>query len=177
MKIDYKNPNLYYIAVPVLAGLWAILAGFVFYPSSIKAWEKSQTDFESLEKQITQLIALQPKRLEYKVDEKAEPEDFDFTKTVNDFARVFSISDTNYKLTVRGSTKRAGRQTRSASIVIKNIDTEKIAQFLSALLLRWPELRCEVINFEMKDWLIVPSFTSSVEDRPYTNISSKLLYN
>ena len=164
MKIHHKNPNLYYTTVPVLVGLWAILAGFVFYPGSIKAWEKSQADFESIEKQIKQLMALQPKRLEYKVDEKAEPEDFDFTKTVNDFARVFSISDTNYNLTVRGLTKRAGRQTRSASIVIKKIDTEKIAQFLSALLLRWPELRCEVLNFEKikntkNDWKVNMSLT------------------
>ena len=148
MKIDPKNPNLYYIVVPVLAGLWAILAGFVFYPGSIHAWEKSQTDFESAEKQIKQLVAIQPKRLDYKVDEKAKPEEFDFTKTINDFARVFSISDSNYNLTVRSPAKKAGRQTRSATIVIKTIDVEKLAQFLSAMLLRWPELKCEVLSFE-----------------------------
>ncbi len=148
MKIDMKNPNVYYAAAPVLAGLWVILAGFVFYPGSIKAWDKSQKDFETVERQIKQLAALQPKRLEYKVDEKAKPEDFDFTKTINEFARVFSISDSNYNLTVRGQTKRAGRQTRSATIVIKTIDIEKLAQFLSAMLLRWPELKCEVLSFE-----------------------------
>ena len=148
MKIDYKNPTVYYIAVPVTAGLWAILAGFVFYPASIEAWEKSRSDFESVEKQIKQLVALQPKRLDYKVDQKAKPEEFDFTKTINDFARVFSISDSNYNLTVRGQTKRAGRETRSATIVIKSIDIEKIAQFLSAMLLRWPDLKCEVLSVE-----------------------------
>ena len=84
----------------------------------------------------------------YEVDAKAKPEDFDFTKTINEFARIFSISDSNYNLTVRSRTKRAGRQTRSATIVIKTIDIEKLAQFLSALLLRWPELKCEVLSFE-----------------------------
>ena len=148
MKIDYKNPTVYYVAVPVIAGLWAILAGFFFYPASIEAWEKSRSDFESVEKQIKQLVALQPKRLDYKVDQKAKPEEFDFTKTINDFARVFSISDSNYNLTVRGQTKRAGRETRSATIVIKTIDIEKLAQFLSAMLLRWPELKCEVLSVE-----------------------------
>ena len=148
MKIDYKNPTVYYIAVPVIAGLWAVLAGFVLYPASIEAWEQSRSDFESVEKQIKQLIALQPKRLDYKVDQKAKPEEFDFTKTINDFARVFSISDSNYNLTVRGQTKRAGRETRSATIVIKTIDIEKLAQFLSAMLLRWPELKCEVLSVE-----------------------------
>jgi len=86
--------------------------------------------------------------LAYKVDEKAKPEEFDFTKTINDFARIFSISDSDYNLIVRGQTKRAGRQTRSATIVIKTIDIEKLAQFLSAMLLRWPELKCEVLSFE-----------------------------
>ena len=148
MKIDLKNPNVYYIAAPILAGLWVILAVFVFFPSSVDTWDRSQTDYKSVEKQIKQLVTLQPKRLEYKVDEKAKPEDFDFTKTINDFARIFSISDSNYNLTVRGQTKRAGRQTRSATIVIKTIDIEKLAQFLSALLLRWPELKCEVLSFE-----------------------------
>ena len=148
MKIDYKNPTVYYIAVPVIAGLWAILAGFVFYPASIEAWKQSRSDFESVEKQIKQLIALQPKRLDYKVDQKAKPEELDLTKTINDFARVFSISDSNYNLTVRGQTKRAGRETRSATIVIKTIDIEKLAQFLSAMLLRWPELKCEVLSVE-----------------------------
>lgn len=148
MKIDFKNPNFYYIAVPVIAGLWAALAGLVFYPSSMEAWENGQKDYESAEKQIEQLVILQPKRLSYKVDEKAEPEEFDFTKTINDFARIFSISDSNYNLTVRGQTKRAGRQTRSATIVIKTIDIEKLAQFLSAMLLRWPELKCENLGFE-----------------------------
>ena len=146
MKIDLKNPNVYYIAVPVIAGLWAVLVGFVFYPGSIEAWEKSQSDFNIVKKQIGDLVVLQPERLAF--DEKTKPEEFDFTKTINDFAGVFSIPDSNYNLTVRGRTKRAGRQTRSATIMIKTIDIEKLAQFLSAMLLRWPELKCEVLSFE-----------------------------
>ena len=84
----------------------------------------------------------------YKVDEKAKPEEFDFTKTINDFARIFSISDSNYNLADRGQGKRAGRQTQSATIAIKTIDIEKLAQFLSAMLLRWPELKCESLGVE-----------------------------
>lgn len=148
MKIDPKNPTVYYIAIPTLAGLWAVLAGLVFYPGSIEAWEKSQKDFESVEKQVKQLVTLQPKRLAYKVDEKAKPEEFDFSKTINEFAQIFSIAPSNYNPTVRGETKRAGRKTRSATIAIKTIDIEKLTQFLSALLLRWPELKCEVLSIE-----------------------------
>jgi hypothetical protein len=148
MKIEFKDPNIYYITVPILAGLWAVLAGFVFYPNSTKAWNKSREDFEAIGKQVKQLADLQPKRLEFKIDEKAKPEEFDFTKTVNDFARFFSIADSNYNLTDRGRSKRAGKQTCSAAIQINRIDIEKFAQFLSGLLLRWPELKCEQLSIE-----------------------------
>lgn len=148
MRIDPKNPTVYYIAVPILAGLWAILAGFVFYPGSIEAWEKSQKDFKTVEQQIKQLVALQPKRLTYKLDEKTASEDFDFVKTVDEFAQIFSIAPSNYNLTVRGETKKAGKTARSATIAVKSIDIEKLTQFLTALLLRWPELKCEVLSIE-----------------------------
>jgi hypothetical protein len=148
MRINYKDPNIYYIAVPILAGLWAVLAGFVFYPNSTKAWDKNRQDYEAIEKQIKQLAALQPKRLEYKIDEKAKPEAFDFFKTVNDFAKIFGIADSNYNINVRPPSKRAGKQARSATILIKRIDIEKFAQFLSGLLLRWPSLKCEQLSIE-----------------------------
>ena len=148
MKIDLKNPTLYYIAAPILAGIWAVMAGFVFYPGSLEAWDRGQSDADLVKKQIEQLIALQPQLLTYAAKGGEKPEQFDYTKTINDFAKLFSISETNYNLTVRGKTKRAGRQTQSATITIKSIDIEKLAQFLSALLLRWPDLKCEVLSIE-----------------------------
>ena len=148
MKIDFKNPNVYYIAVPILAGLWAVLAGFVFYPESIDAWEKSKEDSKIVEDQIRTLVALQPKRLAYKADGKVESEAFDFTKTISESARIFSISDSNYNLTVRKQSNRAGRKVRSAEMTIPTIEVEKLAQFLSVMLLRWPELKCEKLSFE-----------------------------
>ena len=148
MKIDLKNPTVYYIAVPILAGIWAVMAGFVFYPRSLEAWDKGRSDADLVKKQIEQLVSLQPQRLIFAAKDGEKPEEFDYTKTINDFAKVFSISDTNYNVTVRGKAKRSGRQTQSATIAIKSIDTEKLAQFLSALLLRWPDLKCEVLSIE-----------------------------
>ena len=148
MKIDYKNPMLYYIAVPVVAGLWAVLAGLVFYPDSIKTWESEKADYAAVEKRIKQLVELQPKRLAYKVDGKAKSEDFDFTNTIDDFAQLFSISPSNYSLNVRAETKRAGRKTRSAAITIKNIEIERASQFISAMLVRWTDLKCESLGLE-----------------------------
>ncbi|MHC4834753.1 MAG: hypothetical protein ACYTCN_02205 [Planctomycetota bacterium] len=148
MKIDLKNPTVYYIAVPILAGIWAVMAGFVFYPRSLEAWDQGRSDAALVKKQIEELVSRQPQRLTFAAEGGEKPEEFDYTKTINDFAKVFSVSDTNYNLVVRGKAKRSGRQTQSATIAIKSIDIEKLAQFLSALLLRWPDLKCEVLSIE-----------------------------
>ena len=37
-----KDPNVYYIGLPVLAGLWAVLAMFVSYPGAVRAWEEDE---------------------------------------------------------------------------------------------------------------------------------------
>ena len=147
MKIDYKNPMLYYIMVPVLAGLWAVLAGSVFYPNSVKACDETRYESEDVDNQIKRLVDLQPERLAFKVEKKAS-EDFDFTKTINEFAQKYSISPSNYNLNVRGEARKSGMKTRSASISIKNIDIEKMAQFLSDMLFRWPDLKCENLGIE-----------------------------
>jgi hypothetical protein len=152
MKIDFKNPNVYYLLVPVLTAMWAMTAGLVLYPKSVKAWDESEAEYTKAKAVMDQLVTLQPDRLAYKVDENARPQDFDFTRTINEFAQALSIPPSNYNLTVRSEANRSGRKTRSASISIKTIDIEKLAQFLSALLLRWPDLKCDTLSFsKIKD--------------------------
>ena len=146
-EIDFKNPNVYYILVPVLAAIWAVTAGLVSYPKSVKAWQDSQAEYEKAQGLIDQLATLQPERLAYKVDKTVQSEDFDFTKTINEFAAALSIPPSSYNLTVRSEANRAGRRTRSATVSIKSIDIEKLAQFVSALLLRWPDLKCDTLSF------------------------------
>lgn len=148
MNKTLKNPNFYYIVIPVLAALWALMAGLGFYPKSVQVWDDSKEEYNKSKTLIEKLIALQPKRLEYQVDESQQSDKFDFTRTINDFAEVFSISLSNYNLNVRLETKRAGRRVQSASMSIKTIDIENLAQFLSGLLLRWPDLKCEMLSLE-----------------------------
>lgn len=148
MNKAFKNPNLYYIAIPVVAALWAIVAGFILYPKSVRALAESRDDFENTQKLVKQLVQMQPKRLDFKVDKNAKSEEFDFSKTINEFAKEYGIAPSEYNLVVRGETRKAKRTARSASITIKTIDIEKLAKFLSALLLRWPDLKCDTLSFE-----------------------------
>ena len=147
MKIEIKNPNVYYILIPALATVWAVMAGLMFYPKSVKAWEDGKAEYEKAETLMDQLATLQPGRLAYKVNPDDKSQDFDFTKTINDFAQALSISPSNYNLTVRSEANRGGRKMRSATVSMKSIDVEKLTQFLSALLLRWPDLKCDTLNF------------------------------
>ena len=116
MKIDFKDPNVYYILVPIAVALWALTAGFVLYPKSLKNWEANKAEYEKAQGLMDQLVALQPERLNFKMDENTRAEEFDFIKTVSEFAGKFSISNSNYNLIVRPDVNRAGRKTQSAAM-------------------------------------------------------------
>jgi hypothetical protein len=148
MNKALKNPNVYYIGIPAIAALWAVIAGMMLYPKSVNALKDSKTDYQKAQKIIEELVSLEPKRLTFKVDENTKSEDFDFTKTINEFAKAYSISPSDYNIVVRGESRRAKRIARSASISIKKIDIEKLAQFLSAMLFKWPDLNCDTLSFD-----------------------------
>lgn len=143
-----KNPNFYYVLIPAAAGIWAILAGFVFFPSSVKAWEVEKDEYQVTQDLITKLVLIQPKRLFYEVDEKENSGEFDFTTTINKFAQENSLTPSNFNLNVRGEVKKAGRITRSATMSIKNTEVQTLAQFLSGMLARWPDLKCEILSLD-----------------------------
>ncbi|MCI0499198.1 MAG: hypothetical protein L0Y36_05915 [Planctomycetales bacterium] len=147
MKKMLKNPTLYYIAAPAAAALWVLLAGFVFYPKSVEACQDAQTELRKTEELIRKMVALKPKLLE-KIDKSGKAEVFDFTKTINESAQLFSISPSNYTSNVRGQVNRAGRPSRSAAVTIKSIDIERLAAFLSSLLVRWSDLKCESLSLD-----------------------------
>lgn len=159
MKKYLKNQNFYYVLIPAAVGVWAMLAGFIFYPNAKKAWESEKDEYQTTQGLITKLVTLQPKRLFYEVDEKDDSGEFDFTKTINEFAQVFSIAPSNCSVNDRGEVKRAKRRTRSANVTIKKIDVQTLAQFLSGMLLRWPDLKCEVLSLQKvkntkNDWKV-----------------------
>jgi len=148
MKDYLKNPLFYYIAIPVVAGVWAVAAAAVFYPRAATAWENEKNDYETAEELLAQIIKIEPQRLTHQQEEGAAAGDFDFTQAVNQFATLFSIPPANFTLNTRGETRRAGKRARSATLSIRTIDIERTAKFLSTMLVRWPELQCEQLSFE-----------------------------
>ena len=147
MKDYLKNPLFYYAAVPAVAAVWALAAGLVFYPRALAGWEEKQSEYETAQDFLAQLVEIEPQRLAHK-QEAGISGDFDFTQVVNEFATLFSIPPANYTLNTRGETRRAGKRARSATLDIREIDVEKLSMFLSTLLMRWPDLQCEILNLD-----------------------------
>lgn len=148
MKELLKNPNLYYVAAPVVGALFTLLAALVFYPGAVTKWQDSESEFKEARQWAEKLLALQPERLAFKVDEKNTAENFDFTVVINDFAKAFEISPSNYTTSVKGEVKKQGKRARSATVSIKTIDIEKVCKFLSTMLAYWPDMECDVLSLD-----------------------------
>jgi len=148
IKKYIKSPLFYYIAVPAVMGIWAFVAGVVFYPKAVSSWKESQEEYKTAQDLMAQIIAIEPQRLAYKAEKGSQIGVFDFTQVINEFATTFSISSANFTLNTRGETRRAGKRARSAVLSIKSIDIEKTTKFLSTLLIRWPDLQCEILSIE-----------------------------
>ncbi len=148
IKKHIKNPLFYYIAVPAVMGLWAFAAGVIFYPKAVSNWKDSREEYKTAQDLMAQIVAIEPQRLAYKAEKGTQVGVFDFTQVINEFATTFSIPSSNFTLNTRGETKRSGKRARSAQFSVKSIDIERLTKFLSTMLIRWPDLQCEIMSIE-----------------------------
>ena len=163
MKEYYKKPNFYYIIIPVITTLWVLLTWTVSLDTAEKKWQRSREHFKEAQTQMTRILALDPERLEYKNQEGTSVE-FDYANAVENFARAWKIPPSNYSLQAGRQIKRGGQKTKGASVSIKPVDVETFTQFLSAIMLRWPDLQCDSLKLtKQKDgpdsWKVDIKFT------------------
>ena len=149
MKDIYKNPIVYYIAVPIIAALWPLLVVGVYLPKSQKIWNKEKTQYQKAQKIIEDILTLDPERLEYLGGKKGESK-FDYTSAVDSVASSYRISATNYKISSRPIITSSGHKNQSAKVVIKEIDIANFAKFLSTMQLRWANLQCVQLKLTKK---------------------------
>ena len=145
MKDILKNTNFYYIAGPIVIGLWVLFLWAVSLPESEKNLEKYKKMWTASQVPIEKILNLDPGRLEYE-KLKGEAKDFDYATVVDQFATLAQIPESKYSLTGRGQKKVRGRKAISADLSIKQIDIAKLAVFLSAIQLPWPDLQCDQLN-------------------------------
>lgn len=145
MKEIYKNPLLYYIAVPVLLAIWPLSIKFGYLPNTKQAYADEQQQYEKAENLMFDILDLNPERVNTATP-KDEDNEFDFVKAVAQIASASGIDPRNYTSGSRAPITRNDRKTQTATITIQKIDIEKFSKFITNLQKRWANLECESVN-------------------------------
>ncbi len=157
MKDIYKNPVLYYILVPCIAGLWPLLVWAVYLPAAESDLKDGITKFKEAQVTMDAILELDPGRLENDDPNKAA-EKFDYATAVSDVARRCSIAATNYTVSSKPVRERerdaSGKKSQNAEVVLKDVSIARFADFLSKIQLRWADLECESVTLTQKKGLV-----------------------
>ncbi|RKY06074.1 MAG: hypothetical protein DRP66_09520 [Planctomycetota bacterium] len=147
MKDYYKKANLYYTAVPLVAMAFVIFVAAISLPAAGRKWKKKQDEYLKAKSLIEKIVKLDPERLNYKARKGASGE-FDYSTAVVEITKLVKISSSNYSLRGHGVTKSGGKLRKSADITIEKVNIEKLSQFISQILLRWPDLKCDRLSID-----------------------------
>ena len=150
MKDIYKNPIFYYILIPVLVAIWP-LAAWLYLPKAEKSLENEKKDYADAQIVIAEILKLDGGRLDF-TDPNAKTAEFDYAAVIERVASSCRISSTQYRLSsgIIMTPSRGKTKTQSADITLKDIEIAKLANFLSALQIRWASLQCERIKLNKK---------------------------
>ena len=97
MKDIYKNPILYYIAVPVVVGLWPLLVWAIYLPAAEKNIENQQKQYREGEGIMMGILTLDPDRLEF-VDPNDTDMEFSYANAIREVALKCGIPPSKYEL-------------------------------------------------------------------------------
>lgn len=150
MKDIYKNPILYYIAVPVIVGLWPLLVWAIYLPNAQKDIGEQVAQYEQAKQVMDKIYTLEPDRLEF-ADANDTASDFTYREAINTIANRCGIPPSKCNInTSMPITNSSGQKSQSASVDLREIDILKFARFLSKIQLRWSNLQCERLKLSKK---------------------------
>lgn len=152
MKDVYKNPILYYILVPVLIALWPLLVWAVYFPNAKNNLQDDKVQYEKAQKIMKEILILDPARLKFAGSKTAAAE-FDYATAVDEIARFCEILFTSYNISSKPARVKDKQKSKSAVVVLNDVDIAKFAKFLSAIQLRWANLQCEKAKLTKKQGL------------------------
>ncbi len=147
MKDYYKQANLYYAAVPLVATVFVIFVAAISLPAASRKWKNKQEDYSKAEDLIRKIVALDPERLNYKA-KKGSSGEFDYSTAVVEITKLVKITSSNYSLRGHRETTSGGKLRKSADITIEKVNIETLARFISQILLRWPDLQCDRLSID-----------------------------
>jgi hypothetical protein len=149
MKDIYKNPILYYIAVPVIVGLWPLLVWAIYLPKAQQDVGKQMDQYKRAEPIMMDILTLEPDRLEF-ADANDTAAEFTYGEAIDRIASLCRIPPSKYNLSSAMVMTTRGQKSQSASVDLKEVDIRKFARFFSMMQLRWPNLQCERLKLSKK---------------------------
>ncbi len=150
MKALLKNPVLYYIAVPVLVGLWPLLVAAVYLPEA-KTNKQTQIDlYKKGQDIIEQIRTLDPDRAKL-VDPNSAEVPFTYDIAVNHIAVLCGMPASQYTSNPAMPMTTGGQTTQTANVSLKQVDITTFAKFLSLIQTRWPSLQCTNLKMNTKE--------------------------
>jgi len=150
MREIYKNPVLYYIAIPLLVGLWPLLVWAVYLPAVQEDIDEQITEYGKAEQIMLEILSLDPERLEFAEPNETAAE-FSYNVAVNKVASLCDISPGNYKAHSGIIVETRDQRSQTASVDLNQVDIARFAKFLSLIQLRWANLQCESVKLTRED--------------------------
>ena len=141
MRDLYKNPVLYYIAVPVIVGLWPLLDWALWLPATHEDVEQEMADYQRAESIMMEILTLDPGRLEF-IDANDSAPEFTWS-AVDNVANRCKIPENKCELRSGRIIATGGQKNQSANVSLKQVGITEFAEFLSMIQLRWVNLQCE----------------------------------
>jgi hypothetical protein len=145
MKDIYKEPVLYYAAVPVFFALWPLLIWAVYLPGAKEDLRLEAAEYAKAQKLMAEIMTIDPTRVEFS-DSDTKAAEFDYGVVVEKVAGACGIHSANYKLSSGIIITSGGQKTQSAKVVLKQVDITRFARFVSLIQLRWANLQCTQIK-------------------------------
>jgi len=167
MKDIYKNPLPYFIAVPLLIGIWPLSMWLVYLPRAEANLKSDCKTYEESRDVMERILALDPTRLEL-VQLNIPEEKFDYGIAVESAAAKCGILPTNSKINVRPPRTVREQETQNAQVTLEDVDIVSFAKFVTSLQITWPSLQCEKIDLTKKK--------GAVADRWDIDVSLKYYY-
>ena len=150
MREMYKNPILYYVAVPVLVGLWPLLVWGMYLPAARDGVAEQMDQHKRAEPLMMEILTLDPERLEFAEPNEAATE-FTYGSAINRVAGLCDIPAANCDVRTGMIVPTREQRSQTANVDLKQVDIVKFAKFLSMIQLRWADLQCESVKLTKKE--------------------------
>jgi hypothetical protein len=140
---------LYYLAVPLLVGLWPLLAGAVYLPRVEKELQDDLGHYNEGAASILSIWNLDPDRLNQAEAEQGTTE-FSYGRAVERVANLCGIPAADCTYDAGGTSTRDQKPAQTARVSLDNIGIVQCARFISTIQSMWVDLHCDRVKLTKK---------------------------